>query len=88
VSRVALWNKYLPPYHAGVNAGAATLMNAFNIFDGVPASGNQYLVHDILEKKWGFKGIVVSDWNSFDEMITHGYAANRKDAAYKALSAG
>ncbi|WP_298413153.1 glycoside hydrolase family 3 N-terminal domain-containing protein [Hydrotalea sp.] len=88
VSRVALWNKYLPPYEAGVNAGAATVMNAFNIFDGVPASGNKYLVHDILEMKWGFKGFVVSDWNSFDEMITHGYAANRKDAAYKALSAG
>ncbi|MGC8750485.1 beta-glucosidase BglX [Hydrotalea sp.] len=88
VSRVALWNKYLPPYYAGVKAGAATVMNAFNIVDGVPASGNKYLVHDILEKKWGFKGFVVSDWNSFDEMITHGYAANRKDAAYKALAAG
>jgi beta-glucosidase len=88
VSRVALWNKYLPPYYAAVKAGAATVMNAFNVFDGVPASGNKYLVHDILEKKWAFKGFVVSDWNSFDEMITHGYAANRKDAAYKALIAG
>lgn len=88
VSRVALWNKYLPPYKGALDAGAATVMNSFNVFEGVPASGNKYLVHDILEKKWGFKGFVVSDWSSFDEMITHGYAADRKDAAYKAISAG
>jgi beta-glucosidase len=88
VSRVALWNKYLPPYRAAVEAGAATVMNAFNVFEGVPASGNPYLVNDILRKQWGFKGIVVSDWSSFGEMITHGYASDGADAAYKALNAG
>ncbi len=88
VSRVVLWNKYMPPYLAAVNAGAATVMNAFNVFEGVPASGNKYLVNDILRKQWGFKGIVVSDWASFGEMITHGYAADGKDAAFKAFIAG
>ncbi|MGL6269984.1 MAG: beta-glucosidase BglX [Chitinophagaceae bacterium] len=88
VSRVALWNKYLPPYEAAVKAGAATVMNSFNVFEGVPASGNKYLVTDILKKKWGFGGIVVSDWASFGEMIPHGYAADEKDAALKAMLAG
>jgi beta-glucosidase len=88
VSRVVLWNKYMPPYMSAVNAGAATVMNAFNVFEGVPASGSKYLVNDILRKQWGFKGIVVSDWASFGEMITHGYAADGKDAAYKAFIAG
>jgi beta-glucosidase len=88
VSRIALWNKYLPPYEAAVKAGAATVMNAFNVFEGVPASGNKYLVTDILKKQWGFKGLVVSDWASFAEMIAHGYAADEKDAALKAMQAG
>ena len=88
VSRVQLWNKYLPPYKAAVEAGAATVMNSFNVFEGVPASGNKYLVHDILLKKWGFKGFLVSDWASFGEQIPHGYAADRKDAALKAIQAG
>jgi beta-glucosidase len=63
-------------------------MNSFNVFEGVPASGSKYLVNDVLRKQWGFKGIVVSDWASFREMITHGYAADEKDAAYKAFIAG
>jgi beta-glucosidase len=88
VSRIALWNKYMPPYEAAVKAGAATVMNAFNVFEGVPASGNKYLVTDVLKKQWGFKGIVVSDWASFGEMIAHGYAADEKDAALKAMQAG
>lgn len=88
VSRVALWNKYLPTYKAAVDAGAATIMNSFNVVDGVPASANEYLVSDILKKRWGFKGFVVSDWGSFGELINHGYAADNKDAAMKALQAG
>jgi beta-glucosidase len=88
VSRVMLWNKYLPVYKAAVEAGAATVMNSFNVFEGVPASGNKYLVTDILKKKWGFKGFLVSDWNSFGEMITHGYATDKKDVAMKAINAG
>ena len=88
VSRVMLWNKYLPPYKAAVDAGAATVMNAFNVLDGVPASTNKFLVTDVLKNKWGFKGYVVSDWASFNESINHGYAADEKDAALKAIQAG
>jgi len=88
VSRTALWNKYLPPYKSAVDAGAATVMNSFNVIDGVPASANHFLVTDVLKKKWGFKGLVVSDWGSFGETIAHGYAVDEKDAAYKSLQAG
>ena len=88
VSRVALWNKYLPTYHAAVKAGAATVMNSFNVVDGVPASANSFLLKDVLQKKWGFKGFVVSDWGSFGELISHGYAANEKEAALQAMNAG
>jgi beta-glucosidase len=88
VSRPMLWNKYLPPYKAAVDAGAATVMNAFNVLDGAPASANKFLVTDVLKNKWGFKGFVVSDWASFGEEVTHGYAEDRKDAALKSLQAG
>lgn len=87
-SRIQLWNKYLPPYKAAVDAGAASVMNAFNVFEGVPASANKYLIQDVLKKKWGFNGFIVSDWASFKEMINHGYAADDKDAALKAIQAG
>ncbi|MEO8171827.1 MAG: beta-glucosidase BglX [Sediminibacterium sp.] len=88
ISRTALWNKYLPPYKAAVDAGAATVMNAFNVVDGIPASANHFLLEDVLKKKWGFKGLVVSDWGSFGEIIQHGYASDEKDATLKALQAG
>lgn len=88
VSRVQAFNKYLPPYKAAVDAGAASVMNAFNIFEGVPVSASKFLINDVLKKRWGFKGFLVSDWNSFGEMIAHGYAADGKDAALKALQAG
>ena len=88
VGRGLLWNKYLPPYKAAVDAGAATVMNAFNVVDGIPSSDNKFLVTDVLKNKWGFKGFVVSDWASFKEAITHGYAADEKDAALKAIQAG
>jgi beta-glucosidase len=88
VDRYNAWNFYMPPYKAAVEAGAATVMNSFNVFEGVPASGNSYLVNDVLKKQWGFKGVVVSDWNSFGEMLQHGYAKDNKDLAMKALNAG
>ncbi|TCC88737.1 beta-glucosidase BglX [Pedobacter frigiditerrae] len=88
VSRSKLWNTYLPPYEAAVKAGAATVMNSFNVLDGIPASGNKFLLTEVLKNKWGFKGFVVSDWNSFGEMIPHGFAADYKDVALKALKAG
>ncbi|GGH59441.1 beta-glucosidase [Filimonas zeae] len=88
MSRVALWNKYLPPYQAAVEAGAATVMNGFNVFEGVPVSASKYLVTDVLKSKWGFKGFLVSDWNSFGEMVQWGYAADGQDAVVKAINAG
>lgn len=88
VDRVNAWNFYMPPYKAAVAAGAATVMNSFNVFEGVPASGNSYLVNEVLKKQWGFKGFLVSDWNSFGEMVQHGYAKNNKDIAMKAINAG
>ncbi|PYF74778.1 beta-glucosidase BglX [Pedobacter nutrimenti] len=88
MSRVELWNKYLPPFKAAIEAGAATVMNGFNTFEGTPVSASKYLVTDVLKKKWGFKGFLVSDWNSFGEMINWGYASDQKDVAYKAFSAG
>ena len=88
VGRTQLWNKYLPVYKAAVDAGAATVMNSFNLLDGVPASANKYLVNDVLKNQWKFKGFVVSDWGSFYETITHGYAADSADAALKCFAAG
>lgn len=88
MSRYALWNYYLPPYKAAVRSGAATVMNAFNIVDAIPASAHEYLIKDVLRGMWEFDGFIVSDWGSFGEMIPHGYAADRKDAAYKAIMAG
>lgn len=88
MSRSTLWNKYLPSYEAAVKAGAFTVMNGFNTLDGVPVSASKYLVTDVLKKKWGFKGILVSDWNSFGEMVNWGYATDDEDVAYKAFKAG
>ncbi|MBK8920552.1 MAG: beta-glucosidase BglX [Saprospirales bacterium] len=78
----------LPPFEAAVQAGCATFMNAFNTLNGVPASMNKHLVSDILRGEWGFRGLVVSDWNSFGETIIHGAAADDVDASAKCLSAG
>lgn len=83
-----LRNVYLPPYKAGVDAGAATLMSGFNCLNGVPASGNRFTLTEILRDQWGFKGFVVSDWNAVVELVHHGFAADRAHAAATALSAG
>lgn len=88
MSEHELWSVYLPPFKAAVDAGAASLMNAFNDLNGIPATGNAYLLRDILKGKWKFKGLVVSDWGSVSGMIWHGYAANAKEAAEKAINAG
>ncbi|NDP21046.1 MAG: beta-glucosidase BglX [Paludibacter sp.] len=88
ISRYALWNKYLPPYKAGIDAGAATVMNSFNVFEGVPATANKYLNVDVLKHKLGFKGFTISDWNTYSEMIFHGYASDEKDCLEKAMNGG
>ena len=83
-----LWEVYLPPFKAAVDAGAATFMNAFNDLNGVPATGNSYLQRDILKGKWNFTGFVVSDWGSIGEMIKHGTAKDGYEAALSAITAG
>ncbi len=79
---------YLPSFHACVEAGALTLMSAFNNINGVPASGNAFTLKQILRKEWGLRGFVVSDFESVKEMVVHGYAADNKDAALKGLNGG
>ncbi len=83
-----LRNVYLPPFEAAVKAGAMTLMTSFNDNDGVPSTGNVFLVKDVLRGEWGFDGLVVTDWNSMGEMINHGFGESRKDVAQKSLEAG
>ena len=82
-----LRNVYLPPFEAAVKAGAMTLMTSFNDNDGVPSTGNVFLVKDVLRGEWGFDGLVVTDWNSMGEMINHGFGESRKDVAQKSLEA-
>ncbi len=79
---------YLPPYQAAVNAGAATVMTSFNDYDGVPASGNKFLLDSILRKEWGFEGFVVTDYTTINEMVLHGVVANDQEAGELALKAG
>lgn len=88
VSRQSLWETYLPPYEACIKAGAATVMSAFNDISGIPATANCYLLTEVLKKRWNHKGFVVSDWNAVQQLIPQGVAADRKEAARKAFSAG
>ncbi|MBN8784529.1 MAG: beta-glucosidase BglX [Terrimonas ferruginea] len=83
-----LWETYLPPFKAALDAGAATFMNSFNDLNGIPATANRYLQRDILKGKWKFSGFVVSDWGSIGEMIAHGYSADGAAAAKSAILAG
>ncbi len=79
---------YLPPFKAAVDAGVVTIMSAFNSLNGVPASANHYTITDILKNSWRFNGFVVSDYNSIGELINHGIAGNKAQAALKAITAG
>ncbi len=79
---------YLPPFKAGVEEGAATLMSGFNDLNGVPASGNKFLLTDILRYEWGFNGFVVSDWRSVKQLIQHGVAEDESQAAILGVTAG
>jgi beta-glucosidase len=88
ISPSALRNTYLPPFRAAVDAGVATIMSAFNDVNGIPMSGHSYLLRDVLRDQWGFRGFVVSDWESIREMIPHGVAADEREAARLAALAG
>ena len=83
-----LRNVYLPPFEAAAKVGAATYMTSFNDNDGVPSTGNRFILKDILRDEWKFDGLVVTDWASAKEMISHGFAADDRDAAMKAVNAG
>lgn len=81
-------NVYLPPFQKAIEAGAATVMTSFNDNDGIPASGNNFLLRKVLRNEWKFDGFVVSDWESMFEMVNHGVAKDRKDVARISLNAG
>lgn len=72
MSKTKMYNQYLPPYKAAIDAGVASAMTSFNDIDGIPASANQWLITDLLREQWGFEGFVVSDYTSVNEMIAHG----------------
>jgi beta-glucosidase len=88
VSMQSLWETYLVPYEACIKEGAATVMGAFNDISGIPATANYYTLTEVLKKRWGHEGFVVSDWNAVEQLIDQGFASDRKDAGYKAFSAG
>lgn len=88
VSAQTLWETFMPPYEAGVKAGAATLMSGFNDISGIPASANPYTLTEILKKRWKHDGFVVSDWGSVENQIAQGFAKDKKQATYNAFMAG
>jgi beta-glucosidase len=88
ISDVELHNVYLAPFKAAVDAGAGSLMSAYMDLNDVPATGNAFLLQDVLRRDWGFKGFVVSDAEAVGNLVTHGFAADKADAANRALTAG
>ena len=88
ISDQTLWDTYLPPYWAGVDAGARTLMSAFNNISGIPATANHYTLTEVLRDKWGFNGFVVADWEAVIQLCNQNYASDGEDASLKALTAG
>lgn len=87
MSKHRMYNEYFPPYKAAVDAGVGSVMASFNEIDGVPATANKWLLHDVLRNEWGFDGFVVSDYTGVSEMIDHGYG-DLKTVSGKALAAG
>ena len=88
MSLLTLHSTYLPPFKACIDAGAATFMTSFNEINGVPCTGSDYLLNQVLKKQWGFKGMVVTDYTSINEMVFHGFARDDKHAAELSLNAG
>ena len=77
----------LPPFKMTIDAGATSIMTAFNEVNGIPASGDKALLNDLLREEWGYEGVVLSDWESVIQMVVHGYTPDEKEAAYKAMQA-
>jgi beta-glucosidase len=87
MSRIRMYNEYFPPYKAAIDAGAGSVMASFNEIDGIPATGNKWLLTDVLRKQWGFKGFVVTDYTGINEMVAHGIG-DLQAASALALNAG
>ena len=87
MSKQKMFNEYFPPYKAAIDAGVGSVMTSFNDVDGVPASGNKWLLTDLLRNQWGFKGFIVSDYTSINEMVNHGMGDDKK-VSELALNAG
>src|SRR4029077_1104731 len=88
LSERTLREVYLPPYHAALDAGAATVMTSFNEIGGIPSTASAWLMTTLLRREWGFRGFVVSDWTAVAELLNHGVAGSRADAGKLALEAG
>jgi len=88
IPEIQLREVFLPSFHSAVKAGVATVMSAFNDLNGIPASGNAFILRQILKAEWQFQGFVVSDWEAIQEMIAHTYCEDTRDAAQKAIEAG
>ena len=87
MSRIRMYEYYLPPYKAAVDAGVGSVMSSFNEIDAVPATGNKWLLTDLLRKQWGFKGFVVTDYTGTNEMVAHGIG-DLQTVSARALMAG
>jgi len=88
IADAELYNVYLPPFKAAVDAGVGSAMSAYMDLNDVPATGNAFLLRDVLRKQWGFKGFVVSDAEAVGNLVTHAFAEDKTDAAYRAITAG
>lgn len=88
ISDQTLWDTYLPPFEAGIKAGAATLMSAFHTISGIPASANHYILTKVLKEKWQHDGFVVSDWGAVEQLRYQGMAEDEKEATMLAFNAG
>lgn len=88
MSEYTLRNYYLPAYKAAVDAGVTMVMSAFNTLNGVPVTGNKWILKDVLRDEWGFDGVLITDFRAVKEMITHGFAENGKEACFLAADAG
>ena len=88
VSPVRLWEMFLPPYEAAVKAGASAIMSSFNDLNGVPLTANKDLLTGVLRDRWGFKGVVVTDWAAIDQLVTQGFATDGREGLKLSINAG
>jgi len=88
LSRISLFNQYLPAYKKAIDAGSSMVMTSFNTIDQVPCTVNSFLLRDVLRKKWHFKGVTISDYDSLKQIMAHGVAENMEEVAYKGIQGG